>query len=200
FLQRIWRFVYKWKSRFQAFSLQEPEGKMSDAAKKLRQKTHQTIKRVQDSLETLQFNTPVAGLMELCNAIHDSKIEPEKADPQEIYAVYEATMALVTMLVPFAPHVSEELFSQIVCNDDGILANGGSFPEYDENLAKSDEIEITIQVNGKLRSRLFADSDASNEELEQMALADKKIIEFTAGKEIVKIVVVPKRLVNIVMR
>lgn len=200
FLQRVWRFVHKWHVVFQSFSMQEPTGDPSDAAKKLRQKTHQTIKRVQDSLESLQFNTPVAGLMELCNALYDSKIEPDNAAPHELYAVFEASMALTLMLAPFAPHSAEELFGQIVGNDDGMLANNARFPEYSPELASSDEIEIAVQVNGKLRSRIFAAAEAANAELEALAMADAKVKEHIEGKDIVKIVVVPKRLVNIVVR
>ncbi len=200
FLQRVWRFVYKWHDDFQAFSGGPSGGEPSASAKALRQKTHQTIKRIQDSLETLQFNTPVAAMMELCNAMYDSGIEPETAKPDEAYAVYEASMALTLMLTPFSPHFAEELFAQTVGNDKGILANDGCFPEHDESLAQADEIEVAVQVNGKLRSRVFAKPEASNEQLEAAALADPKVIELTTGKQIVKVVVVPKRLVNIVVR
>ncbi|HLA94109.1 MAG TPA: leucine--tRNA ligase, partial [Pyrinomonadaceae bacterium] len=202
FLQRVWRFVHKWHVPFQSFSMAEPaaDDAPSESAKKLRQKTHQTIKRVDESLESLQFNTPVAGLMELINALHEAKIEPETASAQELYAVYEAVTALILMLTPFSPHIAEELFANVVGNDDGILANEGLFPEYESELLRSDEIEIAVQVNGKLRSRIFAAAEASNDQLQEMALADEKVIEHTAGKEIVKVVVVPKRLVNIVVR
>ena len=204
FLQRIWRFVHKWEEAFRqnrdSNGAGNTQGDTSDAAKKLRQKTHQTIKRVRDSLETLQFNTPVAALMELCNAMYDSKFEPETASPAEAYAVYEAARALTLMLTPFAPHVAEELFANIVGNDNGILANNAGFPEYIEELARAEEIEIAVQVNGKLRSRIFASPDAANADLESMALADEKVQEHTAGREIAKVIVVPKRLVNIVVR
>jgi leucyl-tRNA synthetase len=138
--------------------------------------------------------------MELCNAIYESKIEPETATPAEAYAVNEAARALTLMLTPFAPHVAEELFANIVGNDDGILANDAGFPEYVEDLARADEIEIAVQVNGKLRSRIFASPDAANSDLESMALADPKVHEHIAGREIAKVIVVPKRLVNIVVR
>jgi leucyl-tRNA synthetase len=104
------------------------------------------------------------------------------------------------MLAPFAPHTAEELFSKIVGNEDGIIANRAAFPEYDAEMAKSDEIEIAVQVNGKLRSRIFASPDAENSELEAMAMSDEKVIEHTHGKEVVRVVVVPRRLVNIVVR
>jgi leucyl-tRNA synthetase len=152
------------------------------------------------AFETLQFNTPVAALMELSNALYDFKVEPETATDPDVSAIREAVEALILMLTPFAPHTAEELYSQIVGNADGILANEARFPVYREELAKADEIEIPVQINGKLRSRVLASPDASNEELEKMALADEKVGEWTNGKQIVKVVVVPKRLVNIVVK
>jgi leucyl-tRNA synthetase len=209
FLQRVWRLVYKWNRVFS-----DPPaiaGGLSDAnvqaaasaggaARKLRQKTHQTIKRVADSFESLQFNTPVAALMELSNAVYDVGVEPENAGDDEILAVREAVTALTLMLTPFSPHTAEELFASLIGNDKGMLSNGAGFPVYQEDLAKADEIEIPVQVNGKLRSRLMAAPETPNDELERLALADEKVCEYTDGKEIVKVVVVPKRLVNIVVK
>jgi len=206
FLQRVWRFVYKWRdavrvaaSAAPSADKETPEG-VALTAKKLRQKTHQTIKRVDDSLSTLQFNTPVAGLMELINALYEAKLEPETATEEEKFAVCEATRALVLMLTPFAPHTAEELYEQITGETGGMVASGARYPEYRAELAVADEIEIPVQVNGKLRSRIMASPEASNAELEAMALADEKVKEFTAGKAIVKVVVVPKRLVNVVVK
>jgi len=88
----------------------------------------------------------------------------------------------------------------LVCNEDGIVANDARFPEFSAALAAEDEIEIAVQVNGKLRGRVFASPDASNEDLERLAFEDAKVREHTDGKEVVKVVVVPKRLVNIVVK
>ena len=199
FLQRVWRQVYKWReavgSRQSAVGGEEGTA----ASRKLRQKTHQTIKRVSDNFESLQFNTPVAALMELSTAIGDLGVKPENAGKDDIFAVREALTSLVLMLTPFSPHTAEELFSVLIGNEDGILANSARFPEYRAELAKAEEIEIPVQVNGKLRSRVMASPETSNEELEKMALADEKVREHTDGKEIVKVIVVPKRLVNIVV-
>ena len=138
--------------------------------------------------------------MELSNAIGDLSVEPVNASKEERFAVREALLGLVLMLTPFAPHTAEELFSVLTGNEDAMMANNARFPEYSEELGKSDEIEIPVQINGKLRSRLMASPDASNEELEAMAFADEKVREYTDGKDIVKVVVVPKRLVNIVVK
>ena len=200
FLQRVWRMVYKWRGTFvsepDAVSIDEP----GSTSRKLRQKTHQTIKRVGDAFESLQFNTPVAGLMELANAISDIGVEPEAASPAEVFAVREALTSLVLMLTPFAPHTAEQLFSVIIGNEDGILANGAHFPEFTEDLARADEIEIPVQVNGKLRSRVMAAPGTADDELQRMAFADLKVREYTDGKAVVKVVVVPNRLVNIVVK
>jgi leucyl-tRNA synthetase len=199
FLQRVWRFVWKWNSKLKIQD-SEFDGEFSAEAKKLRRKTHQTIQKIQENFESLQFNTPVAALMELSNAISDFKVEPETATESDIYAIREAVESLVLMLAPFAPHTAEELYSNLVGNEDGILANGGSFPEFNAELAKEDEIEIPVQINGKLRSKVMASPDADNKTLEELALADEKVKEYTDGKEVVKVIVVPKRLVNIVVK
>ncbi|MBX7175059.1 MAG: leucine--tRNA ligase [Pyrinomonadaceae bacterium] len=200
FLQRVWRFVWRWKSVISGQWSTSMVHEFSAEAKKLRRKTHQTIQRIQDNFESLQFNTPVAALMELSNAIHEFKVEPETANESDIYAIREAVESLVLMLAPFAPHTAEELYSQLVGNENGILANGGQFPEFSAELAKEDEIEIPVQINGKLRSKVLASPEADNKTLETLALADSKVKEYTDGKEIVKVIVVPKRLVNIVVK
>ena len=192
FLQRVWRLVYKWKDAVAG----ERNPQSSDAGRALRRKTHQTIKRVSDSLESLQLNTPVAALMELANSI--AEVDVEKTDAHN--AVKEALTSLVLMLTPFAPHTAEELYSVLTNSDAGILPSGARFPEYSEELAKADEIEIPVQVNGKLRSRIYAAPNETSEGLQVLALADPKIQEFVEGKDIIKVVVVPGRLVNYVVR
>ena len=104
------------------------------------------------------------------------------------------------MLAPFAPHTAEELYEQITGETGGMIASGAGYPEYRAELAVADEIEIAVQVNGKLRSRIMASPEAANSELESQALADEKVKEFTDGKTIIKVVVVPKRLVNVVVK
>lgn len=203
FLQRVWRFVWKWKSKMENGKWKMENGtpfEFSSEAKKLRRKTHQTIQKIEENFESLQFNTPVASLMELSNALYDFKVEPETASESDIYAIREAVESLILMLTPFAPHTAEEFYSQLIGNENGILANGGSFPKSNAELAKADEIEIPVQINGKLRSKVLASPEADNKTLEELALADDKVKENIEGKEIVKVIVVPKRLVNIVIK
>ena len=97
-------------------------------------------------------------------------------------------------------NAAEELFAVMIGNDDGMLANKARFPDYDADMARADEVEIPVQINGKLRSRVLTAPGTSDEELRSMALADEKVREYTDGKEIVKVIVVPNRLVNIVVK
>ena len=113
-------------------------------------------------------------------------------------------MQLSKLEVNVAPQyladTAEELYEQVTGETGGIVASGARYPEFRAELAAADEIEIAVQVNGKLRGRVFASPEAANGELESLALADEKVKEHTAGKQIVKVVVVPKRLVNIVVK
>jgi leucyl-tRNA synthetase len=201
FLQRVYRFVYRWhEALVNSSQLQSPNGEITRDARKLQQKTHQTIRRITENFETYQFNTPVAALMELSNALGDFKVEPSAANADELFAVGEAVKSLLLMLAPYAPHISEELWEVLTGSAEGILQSGAKFPVADESLVQADEIEIPVQINGKLRSRLAASPETSKEELEAMALADAKVNEYIAEKQIVKIIVVPNRLVNIVIK
>ena len=199
FIQRVYRFVWRWQNALQTAPEQEAI-EFSAEARKLRQKTHQTIQRVESDFERLQLNTPVAALMELSNALGDFRANPETAAPDALFAVKEAVNALILMLAPYAPHAAEEMFAALSGSDQGILHSDARFPKFQSELAKKDEIEIPIQVNGKLRSRLLVAAETSKEELESLARADEKTREYTDGKQIVKVVVVPNRLVNIVIK
>jgi leucyl-tRNA synthetase len=213
FLQRVYRFVYRWheplrkSGQWSVVSGQSKESdlprlvnELSGDARKLRQKTHQTIKRVTENFENHQFNTPVAALMELSNALGDFKVEPEQVSESDVFAIGEALQSLILMLAPYAPHISEELWEVLTGNEKGILKSDARFPIADEALVKADEIEIPIQINGKLRSRVLAAPDTQREDLETMALTNEKVKEFINGRQIVKIIVVPNRLVNIVVK
>ena len=226
FLQRVWRVVWKWRASLSgpttpsattpsaqsgvhpssdkeggsATTRPQTGGELGGDSRKLRQKTHKTIKRVGENFEALQFNTPVAALMELSNALTEFKIEPDAATEEDVYAVREAIEALALMLTPFAPHAAEELYSVVVGNDNGMVANDARFPEFNAQLAKTDEIEIPVQVNGKLRVKIMVSPDITDDDLRETVMNDEKVQEYVAGKEIVKIVVVPKRLVSIVVK
>src|SRR5437764_5023582 len=212
FLRRVWTMVYRWrdvgyapiqrandeKQQQQAGSLRT-ELEFSDAARVLRRKTHQTIVRVTDDFERLDLNTNVAALMELSNALGEFNVEPASASASDVFAVREALEALIVMLAPFSPHVAEEMWEGLG-HEGGLLKNVAVWPKADPKLAAKEELEIPVQVNGKLRSRVIVAPDISEADLRTIALADGKVQSFIDGHEVVKVIVVPQRLVNVVVK
>jgi leucyl-tRNA synthetase len=202
FLRRVYGMVYRWHERMSdALQRQDEPGAegFSAEARSLRRKTHQTIARITGDFEELHFNTSVAALMELSNALGDFQAEPHTASAGDLYAVREALESLVLMIAPFTPHVAEEMWESLG-HTGGILGSEARWPQLDEELARKEELEIPVQVNGKLRSRIRATPDTPEDELREAALNDDKIQSFTEGREVVKVIVVPQRLVNIVVR
>jgi leucyl-tRNA synthetase len=197
FLRRVWTVVWQWQERLQAFAAELDGDESSTKARALRRKTHQTITRVTSDFETMDLNTNVAALMELSNAL--SEFNPaETPAPEEVFAVREAIEALVVMLAPMTPHVAEELW-EALGHDHGLLKSA-TWPEANADLARKEELEIPVQVNGKLRSRIIATPGTTDDDLRAAALADEKVRSFTDGKEIFKVIVIPDRLVNVVVR
>ncbi len=202
FLRRVYSFVWRWHERLsdRAQRGSEPaQEEFSPAARALRRKTHQTIARITDDFESLHFNTSVAALMELSNALYDFNAQPAEASASDIYAVREAVESLVLMLTPFAPHVSEEMW-EALGHDGGMIRGGARWPEANKELARKEELEIPVQVNGKLRSRVRVSPEISEEDLRALALRDEKVQSYTSGRSIVKVIVVPQRLVNVVVK
>ena len=198
FLRRVWTMVYRFAGVPQAEPAGGVQAAFSDAARALRRKTHQTIARVTSDFEKLDLNTNVAALMELLNALAEFNLDPASASEADVFAAREAIEALVVMLAPFSPHVAEEMWEGL--GHEGGLLQGALWPVADPGLAKKEELEIPIQVNGKLRSRVIVAPDASEEDLRAMALADGKVQSFIDGHKVVKVIVVPQRLVNVVVK
>lgn len=195
FLNRVWRIVYKWHDQFGGAT----EGESSPAARSLRRKTHQTIRRVtNDIAERMNFNTAVAAMMELTNEVYafDGTLK-NGATPADRFVIREALEALARLLCPFTPHLAEALWGNLG-HDQIVLTS--DWPDFDEALAREDELEIPIQINGKLVSRIVAPAEISDNELVGLALASDKVVARLEGKQIVKTIVVPKRLVNLVVR
>jgi leucyl-tRNA synthetase len=193
FLNKIWHIVYKYGAGKQTPETVNAALKNPKAAALLR-KTHQTIKKVTDDIEKdYHFNTAIAALMELINEI--SSFSPDSDEDSAV--VMTAIRNMLLMLAPFAPHICEELWADIGCAP-GIFSH--PWPACDESLAKDDEIELVVQVNGKLRAKLVAPAGLSDEGAKKMALDDLKIMEILKGRDLVKVVVVQGKLVNIVIR
>jgi leucyl-tRNA synthetase len=200
FLRRVYTMVWQWRNRLSPGRTMAapPLDQFSTEARALRRKTHQTIAKITNDFDHLYLNTSVAALMELFNALNDFGADPSKASETDAYAVREALEALVIMLTPFSPHVAEEMWEGLG-HTGGLLASA-KWPEADAELARKEELEIPVQINGKLRSRVLAAPDVTEEQLRTAALADEKVRALTEGREVLKVIVVPQRLVNIVVR
>jgi leucyl-tRNA synthetase len=198
FLRRVWTMVYRYAGLRPAATEEQPGGLRTDAARALRRKTHQTIARVTADFEKLDLNTNVAALMELLNALGEFNVGPAAASDSDLFAAREALEALVVMLAPFSPHVAEEMWEGL--GNEGGLLKGAPWPVADAELAKKEELEIPVQVNGKLRSRVIVAPDISEADLRAIALADAKVQSFIDGHQVVKVIVVPQRLVNVVVK
>jgi leucyl-tRNA synthetase len=201
FLRRVYTMVWKWHERLSNASTGAPDTfDFSPEARTLRRKTHQTIAKITSDFAQLHLNTSVAALMELFNQIADFNANPVKASEADVFAMREALESLVVMLTPFAPHVAEELWEGLGHTGGGLLKEVPRWPVADPELARREELEIPIQVNGKLRSRVIAAPDISEEQLRASALADERVRALIDGHEVVKVIVVPRRLVNVVIR
>ena len=194
FLNRIWGIVYRNKVQIQnsRFKIEELSSCQLSAISLLR-KTHQTIKRVTNDIEReYHFNTAIAGLMELVNEM--SAFEPKSDDEWQVFRFSIET--LILLLSPFSPHIAEELWESIG-NKSSVLEQ--KWPSWDEGMTKEDEIELVIQVNGKVRSKLMIPTGLSDEDIKKKALEESKVKEITSNRTIKKVFVVKGKLVNIVI-
>jgi leucyl-tRNA synthetase len=182
FLNRVWRLIVDDRAETMALL---PSVQDVPAGKETLRKLHLTIQKVTADLDAMRFNTSIAAMMEFTNHLTREEVRPK--------AVIET---FVLLLAPFAPHMAEELWHALGHADS--LAYQ-AWPSFDAALTKADEIEVPIQVNGKLRSKVTVSAGASEAELREAALADEKIRELIAGKQVRKVIVVPGKMVNIVV-
>ncbi len=196
FLQQTWRLVDRHAERLAGEPLGPLAADAPSEARELRRKVHQTIEKVtRDVEERIQLNTAVAALMELKNEV--LRLEPAVSSGPSLPALREALETLVLLLNPFTPHVCEELWRKL--GHQGGLVRA-SWPAFDPAVAREDEVELAVQVNGKVRGRITVGRGAAEESVRARALAEPHVAEHLQGKEIVKCVVVPGRLVSLVAK
>ncbi len=201
YLQRVWRIAHKWQSRVAgANGGSINQGDLQGHQRKLRRRTHQIVRSITENFEErLHLNTCISSLMELTNEIYafDQAVEKTAgASKRDTDVAREAFLALIPMLAPFAPHIAEELWESFGHSES---VSRAQWPEFSAEIAREEEIEVAVQVNGKLRSRIFAGADASDDELREAALADDKIKAATDGRDIAKVIVIPGKLVSVVV-
>jgi len=191
-LSRVWRLIAQHADRLRETDGAVPK-ELNETERVLRQVAHATTKKVTEDIEErFHFNTAISALMELVNALYTTDLEQVR--PVVLKEVFDK---LVALLYPMAPHICEELWFN--------LGHSGSllrepWPGYDMNAIKAEEMTIVVQVNGKVRSRVTVPSDSSEDELKKAALEDSRIVDLIDRKKVEKVVVVPRKLVNIVAK
>lgn len=196
FLNRVWRIVYGFMPEIEQKVTSYDPATLSEADKDLCRVLHSTIKKVTADIDVrFNFNTAISSMMELVNALYAYK---EAVAAPNAGLVYEATSALVKMLAPFVPHMCEELWDGAF--DPTASVHTQSWPEYDEDALKVDNIEIVLQVNGKVRGRLVVPAAATKEELEKIAMEDANVKAHIGDATVRKVICVPGRLVNVVAK
>jgi leucyl-tRNA synthetase len=172
FLEKVWK-------------LQSAISNQNTADSKIQILLNKTIKKVTNDINNFRFNTAISQMMILVNEL----------EKQEFLLTTNYCL-LLTVLSPFAPHIAEELWNKLG-NKESIFLQ--KWPTYDEKYLKEEEIEMVVQVNGKLRDRIFVAPDVTEDEAKETALKSEKVKVFTEGKEIKKIIFVPEKLINIVI-
>jgi len=195
FFNRLWRIVNHFAETAQGAPATYDTAELDTAAKELRRALHTTIRKVTDDIaDRFNFNTAISSVMELVNAMHVYRDAVKTPHPALIKETLEALMRL---LAPFAPHITEELWSQTGHSDS---VHKQSWPKWDAEALKTDSVEIVVQINGKVREKLIVPSEITGAELEKLALSQERIQALIEGKTVVKVIAVPGKLVNIVIK
>jgi leucyl-tRNA synthetase len=180
FLNRVWRLFITEEDKL------DPNVQVSSVTNDLKTVYHYSIKKIGEDIEDLKFNTAISQMMIFVNEVMKSE-----ARPRQILEPF------VLLLAPFAPHIAEELWRRL--GHDATLAYE-PWPEYDPAMLRRATVEIVVQVNGKVRSRLVVPSDTPEKRLEELALADADVLRHTEGKKVLKVIVVKNKLVNLVVK
>ncbi|MCX8118991.1 MAG: leucine--tRNA ligase [Desulfobacterota bacterium] len=194
FLNRVWRLFFDQLPRLKEVS-PPPFGIPLEGERKIfRQKVHKTIKKVTEDIERFHFNTALSAIMEMINEIYSSEVKGQEDDLSKSL-MREALETTVLLLSPFVPHLCEELWRELG-NEASVILQ--PWPDYDPEAVKEDEVLIVVQVNGKLRDRITVPASFGEEEVKQWALRSERIRKLVEGREIRRVILVPKKLVNIV--
>jgi len=194
-LGRVWRFVTEAAEESSAGDVGGEIALDGPAAKTLHREMHRVIGKVTDDIGRFSLNTAIAAMMELTNAAYDYRnaVEPGMRDAALTRAVAEN---MTRLLAPYVPHMAEELWRDVLGHDTSVHRE--AWPKYDPAAAALDEVELAVQVNGKIRGRVIVSADAPDDEVREAALIEAEA--HVAGKEVVKVLIVPGRLVSIVVR
>ena len=195
FIKRVWNIVVKHNQQLESSTLAELNiASLSSEQRELRMKVHKAVAKVTDDIgRRYTFNTAIAAIMELMNSL----TKFEDTSEQGLAVMQESLEMMVLVMSPIIPHITHALW-QALGHDEHIVNH--AWPQYDPDALVQDEIQMIVQVNGKLRGKIMVANEASKDDTEKMALEDENVQRFIDGKNVVKVIVVPNRLVNIVVK
>ena len=196
FLSRIYRKIAELSPYFNGVSDSGPDGELPADLKNLRKTVHQTIKKVTDDIDVFHFNTAISFIMELVNNIYLIPGEGRTGDRAYLFVMKEALESVVVLLSPFAPHISEEMWTMLG-HSPSVLRH--RWPSCSDEIASEEERLVVIQVNGKVRSKIVVPAAIGEEEIRKKALSDEKIMSILGDKAPKKVFIVQGKLVNIVI-
>jgi leucyl-tRNA synthetase len=196
FLNRLWRLVYEEHQKLNGVSSYDGSGPLEGELRALHRKTHQTIKKVTEDIEErFHFNTAISAVMELVNAIYQFRANDHRGS-EALPVLRLAVETALVLISPMVPHIAEEMW-QALGQERSVVRE--DWPQWDEEALIEEKQLIVVQVNGKLRNKIYVAPSATNEEVQEAALTDERIKKFIYGKPVRKVVVVPGRLVNVVV-
>jgi leucyl-tRNA synthetase len=200
FLRRVWNFAFKHHELLRSTTAKDlSQAILGDSAKALRREVHLVLKQVGYDYERMQYNTVVSGCMKLLNALEDFKPTDGNFSDGDAAALCEGVSLLMRMLYPACPHITDEVWKELgFAKAVGELLDA-PWPEVDESALARDQIELMLQINGKLRGAILVPATADKAQIEQMALASEAFVKQAAGAAPKKVIVVPGRLVNVVI-
>jgi leucyl-tRNA synthetase len=196
FLTRLWRFTFQYRDALIGARSDLSQSELPEDLRNLSRLIHRTIKKVTEDIETrFHFNTAIAAIMELFNALSVSA-QDEAKRAVGMPVIKAGLETIVTMLYPFVPHITSEIWE---CLDHRGGLEAATWPKYSEAALEEEQLLIVVQVNGKVRGRITVAADVEEREIESEALQDQKVRSFLNGKKVQRIIHVPRRLVNIVV-
>jgi leucyl-tRNA synthetase len=197
FLTRLWRFTFHNREALISTGPRVSSDGLSGNLRNLHRQTHRTIKKVTEDIETrFHFNTAIAAVMELFNAVFTAAQNGAVTGPDGS-VIKQALETIIVLLYPFVPHAASELWEGL---NEATALDNVPWPAYSEAALEQEKLLIVVQVNGKVRGKITVSADSSGDSIEDAALADPKVKAFLAGKEILRVVQVPRRLVNVVLK
>jgi leucyl-tRNA synthetase len=196
FLSRVWRLVHQQRGVWDGSADSVNGADLSPELRDLRRTIHRTIKKVTEDIEDrFHFNTAIAAIMELSNALN-AAIQAGATSASTASVIRHGLETMIILLAPFVPHVANELWEQLGHRE---RLDRVPWPSYSEAALEEEKLLIVVQVNGKVRGKITVPADVTQERIQADALADPKVIDFLGGKKVQRVVYVPRRLVNIVV-